>query len=1256
MCADRIKYIVIWIFMFYLAGCSISPSIMSNTASTGNDEVVIDGQQPLGNATIQLYSVGTAGDKTSAKPLLTKTVTTDVTGHFSITGLYSCTDATEVYITATGGDAVPTSNNNNIALITALGPCDTLNQHLPIVVNELTTIAAVNALAPYMSSYTAIGSSNEDISALDAAFALAMQLVNPATGTSPGLNVPNGYAAPTGEIDTLGNAVATCFESGSGPAGDNSACGTFYSLTSPLGGVPPTNTAAALLNLANNPDLNTASIYQLSSASGPFQPQLSAVPVNFRIALVPMTVFGSAEMSPTNVNFPNTVLGTTSPPQNVALVNNTSSNLTISSISIMGDDSIYFSETNACPAVLATGASCIMQVTFTPQNIISANATLQVNGGLFNVELSGSSNSPPLTAIPGTLQLSPTTINFPATELGNSSQIQDVTLTNNTAASVLISKISIVGGNSVDFVETNQCPESLMPSDSCTIQASFSPQSAVTSNAQLQVNDGEVSASLIGPSSTPQWPITLLNTNPSVYLDFNDSTTNFRDQISKLTFSVGGGSVLPLQPGFDNTQPYNTSAAFSANAWDTAPNNELGSIDWNTPFSMIFQIDQLNWNRGGALVLMSKGNIGTTPGWELVLQMNGTASQLCFYEYGTPGQNQGTCTNGGDAMPNGFNYNIVVTNSGTGANGATGGGAYSGNINAVSLYINGINVGAPVAIYGAGFGSVSFSVSGGSGYADATPVTVTGGGLGCTVMHYEMLATNGIPTRIINSQSGNPNYGCTSIPTVSLSLPTGTGAVITPSLSTPTMNSPYPLMIPGYVSAGVKHGIAGGNITQDSIYVDEAAIIPSVLTPSQIDEMFYQTKFYQSLLGARPTVPPVVIFDDDGCGDLDNTWALEETIALHQLGFINLEGVVQEDNGVGNVAYYRQQLDQAGLTTVPIGIPSNAGSYSGCNTAALNIFDSTTLEQTSYPTASQVYRQVFAANPSKPVSIVIGAPLDGLANFMQSPADDISSLTGMQLFARNAANGGVLYSQGGVCDPSAFPATTPCTGNIGAQVLSGTTYADAAYVYSNGTAMPMIAVGGTPAAAGPGPLDTRTSKDPTYLQMTMHFGTDMRTAWDSLAVSALVTSYFYGGVTVGYSGGSGYENLTLFISTGGGPNCKVTGYMTAIGGVPNGITTLWGAPTPQKDEAGVIAGLGSGCTSVPTLTLVSPTGSDAILTAYATTVCVKTSFPGYSSGQSSGSYSCNNRYQSTLSQWALPNGNPYVYQWFLNSLVDPPSD
>jgi hypothetical protein len=245
-------------------------------------------QQPISNATIQLYQVGTAGDGSSAATLGSST-TTGPTGAFNITGDYTCPGSDPlVYLLATGGNpglAVGT-NNTAINLIAALGSCNSLpTRTAPINMNEVTTVAAVAALAPYMTSPTSIGSGTSDASGLTSAFTLASQYANTATGTSPGTSVPAGDAVPSTLINSLAGIVSACVNSTGGVAGDGSSCGTLFTDSTPSGGAAPANVATALLNILNNPTSDPNSLFALLPPTPPFQPVLNTAPSSWEISL-----------------------------------------------------------------------------------------------------------------------------------------------------------------------------------------------------------------------------------------------------------------------------------------------------------------------------------------------------------------------------------------------------------------------------------------------------------------------------------------------------------------------------------------------------------------------------------------------------------------------------------------------------------------------------------------------------------------------------------------------------------------------------------------------------------------------------------------------------------------------------------------------------------------------------------------------------------------------------------------------------------
>jgi hypothetical protein len=193
--------------------------------------------------------------------------------------------------------------------------------------------------------------------------------------------------------------------------------------------------------------------------------------------------------------------------------------------------------------------------------------------------------------------------------------------------------------------------------------------------------------------------------------------------------------------------------------------------------------------------------------------------------------------------------------------------------------------------------------------------------------------------------------------------------------------------------------------------------------------------------------------------------------------------------------------------------------------------------------------------------------------------------------------------------------------------------------------MPIYIIGGAPAIGGPGILVSRTANDPLWLVASEMVGGDAVAGYTQLNLAQVLSPYFLGGVTVSYSGGTGYANSTPFTSTGGGTYCHVTGIMTASGGVPNGIETSWGASFPPTLTYN---GLGYGCTSAPTIVLTAPTGTGVTLTAsnpliptcYGTAGCVDqyVLWPNTYSVQSSGTTTAP------------------VFAWFENSLMDPPTN
>jgi streptogramin lyase len=248
--------------------------------------MVHGGQQGVSGATIQLYAAGATGYGSAATPLLTKTVTSNGAGSFTITGDYSCpTATTQVYIVATGGNPGLALGTNNTALImmAALGPCGALTSSTFIFIDEVTTVASVYALAPFMSTGggTKLGAPSTNASGLANAFATVNNLVNTAQGTAPGLSLPSGATAPTAELNTLADLLSLCVNTSGLPG----VCATLFAAATPGGLSAPTNTIDALLDIVLNPGHNVSTLFALVIGVVPFEPILAAAPNDWTMAI-----------------------------------------------------------------------------------------------------------------------------------------------------------------------------------------------------------------------------------------------------------------------------------------------------------------------------------------------------------------------------------------------------------------------------------------------------------------------------------------------------------------------------------------------------------------------------------------------------------------------------------------------------------------------------------------------------------------------------------------------------------------------------------------------------------------------------------------------------------------------------------------------------------------------------------------------------------------------------------------------------------
>jgi streptogramin lyase len=266
----------------FLAGCGLGSSSSTATTTTAVPSLklqgtVFGGQQPVVGSTIQLYTVSTSSVGGASSPLIASTIKSLADGTFSITGAYTCNGtpaATQVYITATGGNS-GAGTNSSLTLMAALGPCSALTTATYIQINELTTVAAAYALAPFTTDFQHIGAVGTNPAGLVDAFQSANLLVNASTGKIS--QAPAGMTLPINRLNALADIIAACVNSN---GGNTSACNTLLPATG------ASETFGAALAFAKNPgSAALTALYALGAANAPFVPGLSAQPNDFTLSV-----------------------------------------------------------------------------------------------------------------------------------------------------------------------------------------------------------------------------------------------------------------------------------------------------------------------------------------------------------------------------------------------------------------------------------------------------------------------------------------------------------------------------------------------------------------------------------------------------------------------------------------------------------------------------------------------------------------------------------------------------------------------------------------------------------------------------------------------------------------------------------------------------------------------------------------------------------------------------------------------------------
>ncbi len=312
------------------------------------------------------------------------------------------------------------------------------------------------------------------------------------------------------------------------------------------------------------------------TTSGSFEPSYMGGPYDVFVTKYSAPAYPVVSISPSSYNFGSQAVGTTSPPEAIDLTNTGGAALTISSITASGD----FSQTNNCGDGLGSGASCTINVTFTPSQTGARSGAITV-----------SDNASPATqtiSLTGTgtgaqVNLAPSSLTFSQQLVGTSSSPQSLTLSNPGSAALTISSIAVSG----DFSQTNTCGSSLAANSSCTISVTFTPTATGLRTGSITVTDNASpatqTASLSGTGTAPAASLSPTS------LVFASQALGTRSSPQSVTLSNPGTATLTISSiavsgDFSQTNTCGTSLAanssctISVTFTPTATGSRTGSI------------------------------------------------------------------------------------------------------------------------------------------------------------------------------------------------------------------------------------------------------------------------------------------------------------------------------------------------------------------------------------------------------------------------------------------------------------------------------------------------------------------------------------------------------------------------------------------------------------------------------------------------------------------------------------------------------
>jgi hypothetical protein len=234
-----------------------------------------------------------------------------------------------------------------------------------------------------------------------------------------------------------------------------------------------------------------------------------------------------------------------------------------------------------------------------PSSIISGSTLLSVTGGITAPQAGLSPN-----------------LTFTSQNVGTTSGVQDVTLTNSGNATLSISSVALGGSNPGDFGVSNGCGSTLAASGgNCTLYVTFSPTTSGTRSASLTVTDNS------GNITGSQQSVTLTGTGSAPEVSLNASALSFNSQVQGTTSS---SQTVTLTNIGNATLSLNSFSVTGNNPGDFPESSTCGSsLTMGNYCTFTISFDPTNTGYRSASLVITDNNNNVT-GSQQTVTLSGT--------------------------------------------------------------------------------------------------------------------------------------------------------------------------------------------------------------------------------------------------------------------------------------------------------------------------------------------------------------------------------------------------------------------------------------------------------------------------------------------------------------------------------------------------------------------------------------------------------------------------------------------------------